>query len=288
MQSPPPPDESARKAALIAGFTLIEMSIVLVVIGLIVGGILVGQNLIAAAAIRSTIAQMDRYTTAANAFHDKYSCLPGDCATAVALGLGTTGGPGDNGNGNGQVFSSVAMFAPSQGPSEKESFNFWYHLQQANMIEGGYTGYPAGGFTTFSGNFTGYAPVTKIRSTVFINAMSITDTSQGDEYFDNSFVISAGGISGGGGQLNGGMTAAEAYAIDTKIDDGFPTTGSVQVMYPYPGPRVNPNDPACDYQNGVPWLYDLQGLWASYALQIHNTPHNPGQLGCLLAITKRF
>ena len=51
MQSPPP-DKTQRNAALRAGFTLIEISIVLVIIGLIVGGVLVGQTLIGSAQLR--------------------------------------------------------------------------------------------------------------------------------------------------------------------------------------------------------------------------------------------
>jgi prepilin-type N-terminal cleavage/methylation domain-containing protein len=60
------------------GFTLIELSIVLVIIGLIVGGILVGRDLISAAAVRAQISQIERYHTAANTFRTKYAYLPGD------------------------------------------------------------------------------------------------------------------------------------------------------------------------------------------------------------------
>jgi prepilin-type N-terminal cleavage/methylation domain-containing protein len=59
----PPPDESTRKAALTAGFTLIELSIVLVIIGLIVGGVLVGQDLVKAAGVRATISQIEKFNT---------------------------------------------------------------------------------------------------------------------------------------------------------------------------------------------------------------------------------
>jgi prepilin-type N-terminal cleavage/methylation domain-containing protein len=265
-------------------FTLIELSVVLVIIGLLAGAVLVGHSLISAAAVRATISQVEKYSSAANTFRTKYDCVPGDCPNAVALGLGTTGGPGDNGNGDTQVYSSVVFLGPNRGSQATETFNFWYHLSRANLIEGGYTGYPAGGFSSFSGNFSGFAPVTRIRPTTFINAMSITDTSQGDTYFDNSFTISGNCVG-----ICGGLTAAEALAIDTKIDDGAPTTGTVQVMYPYPGPRVNFNGPGCDYQVWPgPWFYDTKGLWADYASQIANTPPNPGQLGCALALTKRF
>ena len=60
------------------GFTLIELSIVLVIIGLIVGGVLVGQDLIKAAEIRATVSQVEGYNSAVNTFRLKYNGLPGD------------------------------------------------------------------------------------------------------------------------------------------------------------------------------------------------------------------
>ena len=55
-----------------AGFTLIELSIVLVIIGLIIGGVLVGRDLIAAAQVRAQISQIEKYQTAVNTFRGKY------------------------------------------------------------------------------------------------------------------------------------------------------------------------------------------------------------------------
>ncbi|MGH9519815.1 MAG: type II secretion system protein, partial [Terriglobales bacterium] len=60
------------------GFTLIEMAIVLVIIGLIVGSVLAGQDLIRAAEVRATISQIEKYQTAVNTFYGKYGALPGD------------------------------------------------------------------------------------------------------------------------------------------------------------------------------------------------------------------
>ena len=61
-----------------SGFTLIELSIVLVIIGLLVGGVLEGQDLIKAAQIRSTISQFEQFDAAVNTFRTKYNNLPGD------------------------------------------------------------------------------------------------------------------------------------------------------------------------------------------------------------------
>ena len=67
------------------GFTLIELSIVLVIIGLVVGGVLVGADLIKAAKIRSAVSDLDKITAAVNTFKLKYNCIPGDCASATGF-----------------------------------------------------------------------------------------------------------------------------------------------------------------------------------------------------------
>jgi prepilin-type N-terminal cleavage/methylation domain-containing protein len=69
-----------------AGFTLIELSIVLVIIGLIVGGVLVGQDLIKAAEIRATISQYEKYNAAMNTFRTKYNGMPGDLSAISQAG----------------------------------------------------------------------------------------------------------------------------------------------------------------------------------------------------------
>src|SRR5438105_3445874 len=109
------------------GFTLIELSIVLVIIGLIIGGVLAGREMIQAAEVRATVGQVEKYNTAVNTFFNKYNCLPGDCAQTLNFGLGTSGGPGDNGNGDGFICNSTGV-ANING---SECGNFWYHLAQA-------------------------------------------------------------------------------------------------------------------------------------------------------------
>ncbi len=223
----PPPDETTRKTALTAGFTLIELSIVLVIIGLIVGGILTGRDLIHAAEIRATISQIEKYNTAVNAFRDKYVCIPGDCANAVSLGLGQTGGPGDNGDGNGIVYSNSAMF--NWGGFLKETFNFWYHLQQAGMVsDGSFSGEI--GTNSFNGDFSGYEPQLKIRSGAFVSAVSATGSNI------NMFLLNSNPPSGSAYYNATTLTGIEAYMFDTKIDDGMPYSGNVVFNYPAPGP----------------------------------------------------
>src|ERR1700735_2843794 len=83
-----PPTPLPDKYAIKSGFTLIELSIVLVIIGLIVGGILTGQSLIDAAAQREQIAQIEKYNTAVRTFQGKYGYLPGDIPNPYASNFG--------------------------------------------------------------------------------------------------------------------------------------------------------------------------------------------------------
>src|SRR6187549_3006919 len=70
------------------GFTLIELSIVLVIIGLIVGGVLVGRDLIKAAQLRKQISQITDVNLGANTFKLKYNALPGDISYQKGLAIG--------------------------------------------------------------------------------------------------------------------------------------------------------------------------------------------------------
>jgi len=82
-----------------AGFTLVEIAIVLVIIGLLLGGVLKGQSLIDNAKVKNVIQQSTSLQAAVNAYQDKFRALPGDDAQAIAHVPGASG----NGNGDGQI-----------------------------------------------------------------------------------------------------------------------------------------------------------------------------------------
>lgn len=112
------------------GFTLIEIAIVLVIIGLLLGGVLKGQELITGARVRNLIAQQDGIKAAYFGFLDRYRGLPGDYNQAVAnipnVGVVCNAG---NGNGNGQIQGGAAPW---------ENLLLWEHLSRAGFINGTY------------------------------------------------------------------------------------------------------------------------------------------------------
>ena len=101
-----------------AGFTLIELSIVLVIIGLIIGGIVVGKGLIEIAQNRKIMSQMDSYELAYNTFMLKYNCIPGDCARAADFSLGPSG------NGDSYI-GSISYSSHGAGTTGCLVYNGW-------------------------------------------------------------------------------------------------------------------------------------------------------------------
>lgn len=181
------------------GFTLIEIAIVLVIIGLLLGGVLKGQELITSARVRNLISNQDGIKAAYFGFLDRYRALPGDYTAATTNINGITGtacGTNANGNGNGRIETTGS-----------EHILAWEHLSKAGFINGTYTC-----ATTESNTTTPLNPYTVRLQLVF----------------DGVF-----GIASGGAQRHNLKTGAQIPVeliaeVDRKIDDGQPYTGSFQ------------------------------------------------------------
>ena len=211
------------------GFTLIELSIVLVIIGLIVGGVLVGQDLVKTAAVRAQLSQIEKFHTATNTFYGKYGYLPGDITAALSTQLGfvTRAGVAGRGDGNG-VLQGVAYTGgnPYGWNQDGETMFFWEDLSSAGLIEGTFNTATDANFTiSSSSGFAPYLPAAKIGNGNYVYVWSngpAAVASSGTNFF-GIVVPTADG--GGATTSNLGLTVRQAYAMDSKIDDGLPTTG---------------------------------------------------------------
>ncbi|RYE12290.1 MAG: prepilin-type N-terminal cleavage/methylation domain-containing protein [Rickettsiales bacterium] len=228
-------------------FTLIELSIVLIIIGLIIGGILAGQEIIKQAAIRGLIKDLNGIQTSVNTFKIKYNFLPGDFPNAGAIWTSSTcpvgvTSSGCNGNGNWQIDNDGYR-------SGSEMYRFWQHLNLARLMSGNYIG-TLSSASIFQSNYS---------NNTFIGARYTTSYgSLNNNYFE------IGGWSSDSTVPNkGAFTPIDAYAIDLKIDDGIANSGK---LFGSDADSV-PSTGACSYiytsSTGIP-LYNTTGAQGNY------------------------
>lgn len=207
------------------GFTLIEIAIVLVIIGLLLGGILKGQELITSARVRNLISQQDGIKAAFFGFQDRFRALPGDYTAAITNINGATG----NGNGNGQIETAGAVVS---GSMPQEDVLSWEHLSRSGFINGTFTFAAAP-----SDN-----PPSNPKNPYSIYLQLDYDSNWGP----------AGNTLVKHNVKTGNQVPVEIIAeVDRKIDDGQPYGGSFQFSpYTQPGgtaPTIaaNTTAPAC-------------------------------------------
>ncbi len=120
------------------GFTLVEMAIVLVIIGIILGAILKGQELITNAKIKRLYNQYREIMAAVYTYYDKYDRLPGDDDTARSRWTGAPNGDGNGriDGGEGDTGEDAAYLNCRGGGGGREVCWLWRHLRYANIIPG--------------------------------------------------------------------------------------------------------------------------------------------------------
>ena len=232
-----------------SGFTLVELSIVLAIIGVIVGALVVGQTLIRSSEINSVGTDIQKYKAAFQQFKVKYNYWPGDLPTAydywpnagcknIQAGNGNAS-TGCNGNGDGNITTWMG------GATEMiEMWRAWQHLALSGMLPGRYTGVMGPSGCPVQAVFGTNSPATRINGVGFImytviDYSSLTGPSSGlfAGDYPNGFLIgrldSATPDCGTtfGIPRNAFLTPAEASGMDAKYDDSRPGLGKVRAVF---------------------------------------------------------
>ncbi|MBI4937332.1 MAG: prepilin-type N-terminal cleavage/methylation domain-containing protein [Nitrosomonadales bacterium] len=181
-----------------SGFTLIEIAIVLVIIGLLLGGVLKGQELINSAKVKNLATDFKNIPVFIYGYQDKFKALPGDdiqAASHVANATSAAQPPGGNGVINGKWDSVTAT---------DETQLFWQHVRLAGLAPGPTTG-------------ADLLPTNSINGIIGITNGGTTDNPIAG--LRGSYIICSAGILG-----------KYAKQLDTQMDDGNTASGSMMTI----------------------------------------------------------
>jgi prepilin-type N-terminal cleavage/methylation domain-containing protein len=196
------------------GFTLVELAIVLVIIGLLIGGVLQGRELINNARVTAATAQIKGFDTAAATFVESFGGTPGDIGNATVV-LPNCTAPCANAvttPGDGRIGAAPGVFAG-------DNAQFWIHLHRAGLI------------TAVDGTATAQfgrgAPKADVGNAGFTagyhgaGALGVLTNPMSGNYLAVQGLITNVAI--------GGVVVRDVARIDRKIDDGRANTGSMGV-----------------------------------------------------------
>jgi prepilin-type N-terminal cleavage/methylation domain-containing protein len=204
---------AGRRAPAQSGFTLIEIAIVLVIVGLLLGAMLKGQELVRGAQVKNLVSQQDGIRAAFLAFVDRFGAPPGDYAGASThLSCRTVC---LNGNGNGRIESAAA---PANGSEAREDLLAWTHLSAASFLTGEYFMTPGAVAPSDSNS-------PKNPHGVYLQIA-----------YDANFGLDSGDTSRHNIKTGNQIPVSILAEVDHKFDDGRPHGGSFQFsVYTAPG-----------------------------------------------------
>jgi len=227
-----------------SGFTLIEIAIVLVIIGLLLGGVLKGQELITSARVRNLIAQQDGVKAAFFGFQDRFRAYAGDYSSANTTLKCPTGNSCLNGNGNGIVQNNAAQITVAGVQSEvHEEILAWMHLASAGFLNGSYS--MGLGDATSNDNNTPKNPYNIFLQIIYDNVYSDTANTPPPKH----------------NLKTGAQVPVEIISeVDRKIDDGNGLRGGFRYST-YAGNGTATPAPADDATTTPTPCISLAGVW---------------------------
>ena len=189
-----------------SGFTLVEIAIVLVIIGLLLGGILKGQELINSAKVKNIANDFRVIPTYIYAYQDKYRALPGDDAQVVAHNGGVLATTPNGKQGDGVIEGKWDSTTVTD-----ESVLFWNHIRKAGLMSG----------TDTVGSFNDADPYTPK------NALGGRIGISGNGSSASPYIT---GMSGSYQICSKGIPGKFAKQLDIQMDDGDPSKGNMQAI----------------------------------------------------------
>ncbi len=217
-----------------AGFSLVELSIVIVVIGLLVGGIFAGQTMIRSGQLKSILSDQSKYKAATLQFKRMYEALPGDIqdATDYWTSAGGTGLNSDPACANAMVLGQTTCNGNGDGIMDSNEWRLaWAHLGLAKLVSRNYTGdqsvdvevgvnVPASQIKNAGWSFADNQGIATGNGTYY-------DAYRGLMLFFGKPVSLFSNVT-----IDAVLTPTEAQEIDRKMDDGLPAVGSIFVTKP--------------------------------------------------------
>ena len=220
------------------GFTLLELSFVLVIIGLLAGTIMAGESVMHHSYLRRVGTEYERYHRAALAFHDQYLAYPGDMSNANSFWPSAVPG-----NGNGLIDEAGA--AASTG----EVYEYWRQLAFAGLVEGSYSGRSGPNAAVDSQPDINVPPSRYNGAGWSVHSMPSYFAGDGWHAAGDYGTYYAFGTDSPGQTEGGALTPLDIYDIDKKYDDGKPMTGKITVTnWPQCTNAANVTATGADYQ----------------------------------------
>lgn len=204
-----------------SGFTLVELAVVMIIIGLLIGGVLKGQELINNAQIAATVAQVKSVDAATTTFRDMYAAYPGDMVgPANRLSNCSTAPCNVAGDGNGQLDR-----LPNGYAADDEAAQFFVHLAAADLITG-----VNGSNTVAWGTIYPAAKIAGGFHPSYTNGTAGNFVANGTDAMGGFYLTLTRTPGAAPAAGTGPITPNQAARLDTKIDDGRAVTGGVRAF----------------------------------------------------------
>ncbi len=203
----------------LAGFSMTEMAIVVLIIGLLVGGVTVGIGLFRQAELRAVAAEVENYKVSIEHFTQLYGALPGDITNADGSN-NFFDGQTTNGDGNGQI----DRLTPS---GTEETFAAWDQLSLARYITGSFTGSADSSSATIGVNVPASAHIAGVGYSLAWVAQPASAQDALGRYYSGNYLILASDDNTGTVITGAAIKPDDAFYIDSKSDNGFANSGKI-------------------------------------------------------------